>query len=191
MTQYYRIQPEQEQYMYFELDAYDFLDKLGEEFELSDFGKPMQKAWQPIKGKFYPKIGGATAAPDITTYSTDLLVLNQKAYDALKDTLEPFGELLPILVEDQTYYLLNVLSRLADEVIDAENSEYEYYDEEEVGFKVLNFDANKIPQDSLLFCIQNKFAYNIYCDDRLKSLIQDKGLAGLHFNTTLIDPYFK
>lgn len=191
VTQYYRIQPEPDTYMNFELDAYDFLDKLGEDFELSDFGKPMQDKWQVVKGKFYPKLGGATTAPDITTWSTDLLVLNQKSYDILKDTLEAYGELLPILVEDNTYYLLNVLTRLPDEVIDSEKSEYEYYDEEEVGFKVLNFDEKNIPEEKLIFCVQNNFAYNIYCDDRFKNIIADNGLGGLYFNTTLIDPYFK
>jgi hypothetical protein len=177
--------------MKFELDAFDFLDKLGEVFELEDFGKPMQDSWQPVSGKLLPQVGGATTAPDITTSSTDMLVLNQKAYDTLKDTLEPFGELLPIVVNDETYYLLNVLHRLPEEVIDSENSEYEYYDEEEVGFKTLRFDENKIPEDSLIFCVQNKFAYNIYCDDRFKKLIEDNELGGLYFNTTLIDPYFK
>ena len=191
MTQYYRIQPEQDKYMRFELDNYDFLDKLGEIFELSDFGKPMQQQWQPVKGKFYPKAGGITAAPDISTWQTDLLVLNQKAYDCLKKTLQPFGELLPVEVESDTCYLFNVLTRLEDDVIDTESSEYEYYEEEAVGFRVLNFNEKNIPEDKLLFCVRNDFAYNIYCDDRFKNLIDEKGLCGLYFNTTLIDPYFK
>lgn len=190
MTQYYRIQPEQAKYMRFELDGYDFLDKLGEKFELSDFGKPMQQAWQPVKGKFYPKVD-ATTVPDITTWQTDLLLLNQKAYESLKEILEPLGELLPVEVESDTYYLFNVLARLPDNVIDTEKSEYEYYEEEAVGFRILNFVEKNIPTDKLLFCVQNNFAYNIYCDERLKNFINEKGLCGLYFNTTLIDPYFK
>ncbi|MGD9000107.1 MAG: hypothetical protein PVF75_06810 [Granulosicoccaceae bacterium] len=191
VTQYYRIQPEQAGYMHFELDAYDFLDKLGEELELSDFGKPVQYAWKPVKGKFIPKSSGATIIPDISTWQTDLLILNQKAYDGLKDILEPYGELLPVEIGPDTYYLFNVLERLPDDVIDNENSEYEYYEEEAVGFRVLKFDENNIPQDKLLFCLHNDFAYNIYCDERLKNMINEKGLCGLYFNTILIDPYFK
>lgn len=193
MTQYYRIQPEPDQYMYFALDTYDFLNKLGEEFELSDFGKPMSHAWQPVEGKFYPKVGNATKIPDITTWQTDLLILNQKACDILRDTLQSLGELLPVEVGSDTYYLFNVLERLADDVIDMANSEYEYHATEEkpVGFKVLNFNVNNIPQDKLLFCVQNDFAYNIYCDDKLKNIVNENDLGGLFFNTTLIDPYFK
>lgn len=191
MTQYYRIQPEQNEFMAFELDTFDFLNKLGEEFELSDFGQPMLEKWQTVNGKFLGRVGGVQTIPDITTWQTDLLLLNQKAYDALKDTLGTYGEFLPVDVNSETFYLLNVLHRLPDEVIDMDNSEYEIYDEEEVGFKTLSFDASKIPQDSLVFCVQNQFAYNIYCDDRFKKLIEEKGLGGLSFNTTLIDPYFK
>jgi len=190
--QYYRIQPEQEQYMKFELDAFDFLDKLGEKYELSDLGKPIEHDWLPIKGVFQRRIG-TDVIPDITTWQTNFLVLNQKAYDALKETLEALGELLPLEVESATYYLFNPLVRLADEVIDMEKSEYEYHNTEEVpvGFKVLNFNADNVPQDKLLFCVQNEFAYNIYCDDRFKDIVSEKGLHGLVFNTTLIEPYFK
>ena len=192
MTHYYRIQPEQEQYMKFELDAFDFLDKLGEKYELSDLGKPIQHDWQPIKGVFHRRIG-ADVIPDITTWQTNFLVLNQKAYDALKEMLEPLGELLPLVVESDTYYLFNPLVRLPDDVIDMEKSEYEYHntEEEPVGFKVLYFNENTIPEDELLFCLQNDFAYNIYCDVRFKNIVSEKGLCGLCFNATLIDPYFK
>jgi len=192
VTQYYRIQPEQEQYMEFKLDSFDFLDKLGEKYELSDLGKPIQHDWLPIKGKFYPRVN-ATKAPDITTWQTNFLVLNQKAFDALKVMLEALGELLPLEVESDTYYLFNPLVRLPDEAIDLENSEYEYHqtEEEPVGFKVLNFNAANIPEDKPLFCVQNDFAYNLYCDERFRKLVSENGLNGLYFNTTLIEPYFK
>lgn len=190
MKQFYRIQPVQDTYRYFELDAYDFLDKMGEEFEISDFGKPIQHAWRPIKAKYFSKIGGATTIPDITTYSTDMLALNQKAYDVLKATLEAYGELLPILVDDETYYLYNVTTRLPDDVIDFEKSEYEYVQEELAGLKTLIFAESKVAQDIQLFCVQNEYAYNIYCDDRLKNLVEENGLGGICFNPTLIDPYF-
>ena len=190
MTQYYRIQPDLEKYMRFQLDNFDFLDKLGEEFELSDFGSPLQHAWRPVKGKFFPGVA-ARVLPDISTWQTDMLILNQKAYDLLKETLEPFGELLPVEIESGTYYLFNVLKRLPDEVIDVEKSEYEYFEEEPVGFRVLNYSGNNIPEENQIFCLQNDFAYNIYCDDRFKKLIEGKGLHGLHFNKTLIDPYFE
>ena len=189
MTQYYRIQPELEKYMRFQLDNFDFLDKLGEEFELTDLGKPIQHAWQPVKGKFYPGVA-ARVQPDISTWQTDMLILNQKAYNHLAEMLHPYGELLPVDVDSETFYLFNVLARLPADVINMEKSEYEFHEEEPVGFRVLRFDEKNIPQKQLLFCVQNAFAYNIYCDDRFKNMISDKGLGGLYFNTTLIDPYF-
>jgi hypothetical protein len=192
VTQYYRIQPEQEQYMEFKLDGFDFLNKLGEKYELSDLSKPIQHDWQPIKGEFYPRVN-AREFPDITTWQTSFLVLNQKAYDALKEVLEPLGELLPLEMESGSYYLFSPQVRLPDDAIDMDKSEYEYHqtEEEPVGFKVLNFNADKIPEDKLLFCMQNDFAYNIYCVDRFKDIVTEKGLFGLVFNTILIDPYFK
>lgn len=190
MTQYYRIQPDLEHYMRFQLDNFDFLDKLGEEFELSDLGKPIQHAWQPVKGKFYPGVAARTM-PDISTWEADMLILNQKAYGHLSELLQPYGELLPVEVESETYYLLNVLARLPENVIDTEKSEYEYHEEEPVGFRTLKFNEKNIPEDQLLFCVQSNFAYNLYCGDRFKNLISENGLCGLYFNTTLIDPYFK
>jgi len=178
--------------MEFKLDSFDFLNKLGEKHELSDLGKPIQHDWQPIEGQFYPKVN-ARKIPDITTWHTSFLVLNQKAHDALKATLEPLGELLALDVESDTFYLFNPLVRLPDEAIDLEGSEYEYHqsEEEPVGFKVLNFNPAHIPGDKPVFRMQNDFAYNLYCDDRFKNLVAEKGLVGLYFNTTLIDPYFK
>ena len=191
MTQYYRLQPDPSIYMNFDLDGYDFLNKLGDELELSDFGKPLQHIWQPVIGRFTPKSSVARTAPDISTWQTDLLIINQKAYGLLKDTFEAYGELLPVEIDSETHYLFNVLTRLPDEVIDTEKSEYEYYEEEPVGFKTLFFVEKNIPGDTLLFCMQNNFAYNIYCDDRFKNMVNDNGLGGLIFNPVLIDPYFK
>jgi len=176
--------------MRFQLDNFDFLDKLGDEYELSDFGTPLQHAWQLVKGKFFPGVA-ARVLPDISTWQTDMLILNQKAYDSLKEILQPFGELLPVEVESDIYYLFNIVVRLPDEVIDTDKSEYEYFEEEPVGFRVLAFNENKISDENIFFCLQNDFAYNIYCDDRFKSLVEENGLGGLFFNTTLIDPYFK
>lgn len=189
MKQYYRIQPDLEKYMRFQLDNFDFLDKLGDKFELTDLGKPIQHAWQPVKGKYYPGVA-ARVVPDISTWEADMLILSHKAYDLLKEELQAYGELLPVEVESDTCYLLNVLARLPENVIDFEGTEYEYYEEEPVGFRVLKFNEKHIPEDQLLFCVQSEFAYNIYCDDRFKNMIDEKDLGGLYFNTTLIDPYF-
>jgi hypothetical protein len=190
VTQYYRIQPDLDAFPPFKLDNFDFLNKLGDKLELSDFGKPVKNDWKPVKGTYVINAYTSTI-PDITTWQTDMLALNQKAYDALKDMLETFGELLPIEVNDETYYLFNVVERLPDDAIDMDNSEYEYYEEEPVGFRILNLDAKNIPEERMIFCVQNDFAYNLYCDDRFIKLLEEKGLKGLHFNTTLIDPYFK
>lgn len=192
MTHYYRIQPEQEHYMEFKLDAFDFLEKLGEKYELSDLGKPIEHDWQSIQGKFYPRVN-AREFPDITTWQTNFLILNQKAFDALNETLKPFGELLPLEVDSETFYLFNPLVQLEDDIIDMEKTEYEYHqtEEEPVGFKVLNFDEKNIPEDKLIFCVQNDFAYNLYCDERFKNIVTEKGLCGLVFNTILADPYFE
>lgn len=175
--------------MRFELDGFDFLNKLGDKFELGDFGKPLLNDWQPVKGKYYPKIN-ADVIPDITTWQTDLLALNQKAYAVLKDTLASLGEFLPVEVESETYYLFNVLTRLADDVIDSEKSEFETHQDEVVGFRTLHFLEQNIPQDFLLFCVKHDYAYNIYCDDRFKQLVTESELSGLYFNPVLIDPYF-
>lgn len=190
MTQYYRIQPELKEYMRFQLDNFDFLDKLGDEFELSDLGKPIQHAWKPVKGKYYPGVG-ARNMPDISTWEADMLILNQKAYVQIGELLQPYGELLPVDVESGTCYLFNLLARLPENVIDTDRSEYEYFEEEPVGFRTLYFDGMHIPEDQLLFGVQSHFAYNLYCGDRFKHLMEEKGLQGLVFNTTLIDPYFK
>lgn len=176
--------------MRFQLDNFDFLDKLGEEYELSDLGKPIQHAWKPVKGKYYPGVA-ARNVPDISTWEADMLILSQKTYDQIGEQLQPYGELLPVEVESGTCYLFNLLARLPENVIDTDGSEYEYYEDEPVGFRTLHFNANNIPADQLLFGVQSHFAYNLYCGDRFKDLVKQNGLGGLYFNTTLIEPYFK
>jgi hypothetical protein len=56
---------------------------------------------------------------DTTTWQTDMLILNEKAYNGLRDVLESYGELLPIEVESDIFYLFNALKRLPDDVIDS------------------------------------------------------------------------
>ncbi len=70
-------------------------------------------------------------------------MLSPKAYRLLKELLEPFGEFLPVTIDDERYFTFNCLTFVdADE----SQSEKQLYEGEEVGIKslVFGFDPTKV-----------------------------------------------
>lgn len=143
--------------------------------------KPRLDQWVTPNAEFYasdtyseeiPRI------PDITTWVTGNLVLNQKAYDALADKLSASGEFLPISVEGIDYYMLNTLKVIPTEGIDLSQS-MDFIDsgvnrgKTNVGFDPSTLDGAivfKTPTDHLLYS---------YGTDDFKALVDQHGLTGL------------
>jgi hypothetical protein len=120
--------------------------------------------------------------PDITIWSAGVLVLNTNAYKVFKNVLEKSGEFLPISIQDEIYYLLNVLYIIPETAINKEKS-IEFVDSGvHLGQSNVSFDESfltleglavfKTPTDRLVFS---------YCTDQFKKLYEQNDFKGLVF----------
>jgi len=84
-------------------------------------GQPKHWSVRPGVEPFTDKKGKAKPLADISYLDPGSIVLNPKAYAALKDVLLPFGQLLELDCKGETYYFYNVTNLIA--CIDPEASE--------------------------------------------------------------------
>ncbi|SBS24604.1 hypothetical protein MSP8887_00003 [Marinomonas spartinae] len=112
---------------------------------------------------------------DINAYGS-FLVLTQKAYDVVQDSLRNYGEFLDLDVEGIPMMLFNPLVFGTE---DMERSEKEYYDGEEIGIKYLVFDNST--EDKLVFKSKYTARVCMYCNDEFKELVENHSLQGLVF----------
>lgn len=125
---------------------------------------------------------------DLSYISPGTILLNRKAWGALKDFLSPFGQLLEVecmneggLLGDrmsEIYYFYNVTNIIP--CIDFEKSE-------KIGHKILKeaFFADRIPTDAQIFRDPVRLRTQIYLTEPAKEqftkLIADAGLVGGKF----------
>ncbi len=125
---------------------------------------------------------------DLSYISPGTILLNRKAYDALKDFLSPFGQLLEVecmneggLLGDKAseiYYFYNVTNIIA--CIDFEKSE-------KIGHKIIKeaFFTDRIPTDVQIFRDPVRLRTQIYLSELAKEqfvkLIAGAGLVGGKF----------
>lgn len=142
-------------------------------------GKP--KNW-PSKPKVEPFIEKRkkTAKPraDISFLEPGTIILNKKAYQALKDFLLPFGQLLELDCQGEIEYFYNVTNLLP--CIDYERSE-------KMGTAVVKevFLAAAVPEEALVFKAPYTVRTYIYLNqagkERFEQLATAAGLVGARF----------
>jgi hypothetical protein len=94
------------------------------EFDRSFDGRSMQKVWNAQhKFAFVPRF---LLKGDTPGYMTHIPVFSPEAVQALAHFLEPNGELLPIICDEESYFVYNV-TRVID-ALDEAKSEIERYD---------------------------------------------------------------
>src|SRR5690606_27821066 len=105
-----------EHHMEFSTDLEEMLDEIGPkvgDLEFMHFSRHnlrLADHWKKFSGRFKKVQSGATAIPDITCWRGATLVLSDSALKSLKQTLQPNGELLPIICNGENYYIFNCLS---------------------------------------------------------------------------------
>ena len=107
----------------------------------------LQDCWVDIGGRFVDVGLRNEGRPDITAWNGANLVLNEKTYNALRDVLAPFGEFLPISLDEVPYHVFNCM-RVVD--VNAEESEQELFNGEWVGVVSIAF-HNETIRDKLVF----------------------------------------
>lgn len=134
-------------------------------------------SWWPKPETMFIGENHNIAIPDISKWIDASLVLSPKAYRFLGEVLSSWGELLPVVVKGEIFYIFNCHTFVQ---VDESQSEKEYFDGEEVGIKRLVF-SQADARDKLLFKTSYDSCIEIYCGDLFKSLVEDFDLTGVSF----------
>ncbi|WP_444997490.1 hypothetical protein [Aliikangiella sp. IMCC44359] len=139
---------------------------------LSDFWQFKKTGWSKIEGE-------ENLIPDITKWVNATLVLSPKAHRYLGDMMSPFGEFLPIQIEDEEdpHYIFNCLTTAK---VDESKSNSE---ENKMIF------LEKSVGDKLFFKSPYQSCQDIFCTGRIKEQIESTGLTGIIFDDKLYSIY--
>ena len=141
----------------------------------------LKSEWTPVDVKFESDSKN-NLLPDISVWNLSCLVLNVKAYKALKETLSSIGEFLPL---SDDYYLYNCLESVTAETIDPTktNLKIEGMDSTHIP-ESLGFVSEKI-QGKPLFkpgFLENSF---LVCQNTFKEIAESNQLTGIIFEENL------
>lgn len=186
----YLIMNDGYKYQELTLEIEDILDIVPEDgtYDISDIYSFSVKNisfkpwWKPVKTGFTP-IGGDKKAPipDISLWIGATLVLSSKAHHALRELLEPHGELLPVDCTGKDFYIFNCLE-LAQ--VNEAQSEQIFSEGQIVGIKKLVFDDDIAGKAAF----KSKYAgcQDVFCNQILKNTILENKLSGVVFSETLV-----
>ena len=146
MMSLYAIRNDGLKFKALDLTSMDVVNNAPEEIDVSDIigfhrqNTSMKTWWKTPETRFEDIKGVPTGAiPDISLWSGGAgssLVLSPKAYRTLKDSLQAYGEFLPVEVAGETYHIFNCLT-FGD--VDDAQVEREYVDGTEFGLKHIGF----------------------------------------------------
>lgn len=170
--QIYLIENDGFRYQELDLHINDFIEEFPDDMDtltIHDFSKhnlALAKYWPDMRTGFSQIEGGENLVPDVTCWVGATLLLSPRAYRLLADLLRPFGELLPLWIEKDLYYIFNCLT-----VCDAEGDDsYQFkFVSSSVGGKALF----KPPMD---------FDCSLFCLEQFKNAVEDFELKGVLFS---------
>jgi hypothetical protein len=171
----------------FHLDPYVVSDVLPPSIDIDDAIQfyardlKMKSFWRDVEAEFHPIEGLPVGpVPDICTWMGSSLVFSPKAYEALHSQLDNFGEFLPLLVDDERFYLFNCLTHgLHDELFsksESLNSDGEVLQEERIRFNATD------TKEKLLFKTKLNNCSVLYCNDAFRDLYLANQLTGITFD---------
>ncbi len=175
--------------MYFTLDDYEIMSKMGDDFQIDSFGQSMKNFWKTPNAQFLTSDDGPIKIPNISNWIPRALVFDEKAHNLLLEHLEDYGEMLGINIDSNKYYMFNLMRMTDNSTIDYDKSQKAIFQGEQVGIKRLVFKNDLIDDDLLLFTTSYDRGANIFCGDKFKNLVEELELTGITFDTMLaIDP---
>jgi hypothetical protein len=94
---------------------------------------PLTPIWSP-----QPVVGQVKLHNDYPCVNLQIPAFSRRAVDALRDFLEPNGELLPLVSSVGEYYAYNI-TRVVD-ILDHERSEIKWYDEKhDIALRIIHY----------------------------------------------------
>lgn len=109
---------------------------------------------------------------------TNYLVLNKKAFDAIGNHLQAYGEFIPLKCDKE----LHLFNPLEFENEDLTLTEKTYLNGIEDGLKSLVFKSD----EKLVFKSKIQGGSSIFCNSAFKTLVKENNLSGLTFNNDLV-----
>lgn len=140
--------------------------------------------WKEIEAAFEARPANPDGAiPDLCTWNDATLVLSPRASRYLGDLLEPYGELLPITVRGESFYIFNCLTTVE---ADEQKSKVEYEGNTRLGLKHIELadDAG----GTLVFKVPLESCLTLYCNERFKDAVETFKLSGVVFDRNLLIP---
>jgi len=150
-------------------DLYEFAGRFN--------GRPMKKLGNDPKIKKDPR---RLPKGDFPSLIPNVPVFSRRAVEALRDLLEGHGEILPVMISDDEYFLLNV-TRVVD-ALDESNSEVIRF---EGSSKVLNIRSHSFYEEKLfgimIFKIPQVITMDVFVTDVFVERVRSAGLKGFWF----------
>lgn len=166
-----------------QLGDMELLDKL---MQYPASNEPLSPIWKDsVTSEFQPLSPNGTEIPDISLWDATCMVLNEKAYGALRRYLEQEGEFLPVTANDQKMYIFNCLEFGKE---DTANTVKKYVNGTDFGLEHLSFDEADAAQ-RFVFKSEMKGCNTLYCTSSFKALLKEFNLEGLRFDEDLVSPF--
>ena len=191
MTKFYAIKIDEPKYQTLDLDVLDVISSKPDTVSMDDIYNfcernfSMKSWWKTPATVFMDSEDGVKGLmPDICGWVRSSVVLSPKAHRILGGSLEQFGELLPVQVHNETYFIFNCLTfGEADE----ENCDIEYSGGVQTGLNKLKIKESAV--DLLVFKCELESSLTLYCGDRFRDIVEQYGLTGISFDEELVPDY--
>lgn len=120
--------------------------------------------------------------PDIAEWIYGTIVLSRKAKNALAPLIEGFGELLPVEVDGNEFYIFNCLTFAEHDQLKAKREKVNVDGEERAKLSFNMADVKNKP----IFKTKTKISdVNLFCNEDFKQSVEKAGLTGINFNINL------
>ncbi|MBJ7553848.1 hypothetical protein [Marinomonas spartinae] len=184
----YRIKYPEDSFEVIDLDMFAFADIIGDEDLTLVRSQPrtnesLKSRWKSVKCNIAEEWKNKPL-PAIS-YWGSYLIFTQKAYDVFANTLEPFGEFLPLLAEGNQLYIYNCLTFVSEDETQCIRS---YEDGYPIGFKSLAFENSDL-KDKQVFKSKLFGTHTLFATDSFRSLFSQENMTGIRFDTYLVDPF--
>ena len=184
---FYAIRKDIPNYQVLDLDLLDVTRNLPDGIDLDsvyDFSllnTAMASWWNTPETRYISTGSTKAQIPDISCWIDATLVLSPKAHRLLKDSLEAYGEFLPVDVKGELHHIFNCFALGKP---DEEKSVFNQEEGMEAGLRHLELDssASALP----IFKVELENCLTLFCNEWFKNIVTSFELKGITFNQDLI-----